>query len=81
MKFKTADQKMGNLAEVGERGWGEGWGWVEGGKGGAASPHLIASTSMALLGPVGCKCSQHSPTTRPSVERTAEKAYLLSDRV
>ena len=25
--------------------------------------------------------SQHSPTTRPSVERTAEKAFMLSDRV
>ena len=33
------------------------------------------------LGPLGFKCSQHSPTTRPSVERTAEKAFLLSDRV
>ena len=25
--------------------------------------------------------SQHSPTTRPSVERTAEEAFLLPDRV
>ena len=25
--------------------------------------------------------SQHGPTTRPSVERTAEKAFLLPDRV
>jgi len=33
------------------------------------------------LGPLGFKCSQHSPTTLPSVERTAEKAYSLSDRV
>ena len=33
------------------------------------------------LGSLGFKCSQHSPTTRPSVERTAEKAFLLSDRV
>ena len=31
------------------------------------------------LGPSGFKCSQHSPTTRPSVERTAERAYLPSD--
>ena len=32
------------------------------------------------LGPLGFKCSQHSPSTRPSVERTAEKAFLLLDR-
>jgi hypothetical protein len=35
----------------------------------------------APLGLLGFKCSQHSPTTRPPVERTAEKAFLLSDRV
>ena len=33
------------------------------------------------LGPLGFNFSQHMPTTRPSVERTAEKAFLLSDRV
>jgi hypothetical protein len=33
------------------------------------------------LGPLGFNFSQHMPTTRPSVERTAEKACLLSDRV
>ena len=33
------------------------------------------------VGSLGLKCSQHSQTTRPSVERTAEKAYWLSDRV
>ena len=31
--------------------------------------------------PLGFKCSQHGPTSRPSVERTADKAFLLSDRV
>jgi len=29
------------------------------------------------LGPLGFKCSQHSPTTRPSVERTAEKRKIF----
>jgi len=33
------------------------------------------------LGPLGFKLAQHSPTTRPFVERTAEKAFLLSDRI
>ena len=33
------------------------------------------------VGPLGFRCSQHSPTTRPSVERTADKAFFLSDRV
>ena len=33
------------------------------------------------LGPLGFNFSQHGPTTRPSVERTAEKAFLLPDRV
>jgi len=33
------------------------------------------------LGPLGLNFSQHSPTTRPSVEKTADKAFLLSDRV
>ena len=33
------------------------------------------------LGPLDYIFSQHSPTTRPSVERTAEKAFMLSDRV
>ena len=35
----------------------------------------------APLGPVGFEGAQHSPTTRPSVERTADKAFLLLDRV
>ena len=39
------------------------------------------STRDFPLGPLGFNFSQHSPTTRPSVERTAEKAFLLSDRV
>jgi len=30
-----------------------------------------------ILGPLGFNFSQHSSTTRPSVERTAEKAFLL----
>ena len=33
------------------------------------------------LGPFGFYLAQHSPTTRPSVERTTDKAFLLSDRV
>ena len=33
------------------------------------------------LGPLGFNFSQHGPTTRPSVERTAEKAFMLPDRV
>ena len=39
---------------------------------------------MALLGcfgPLGFNSAQNSPTTRPSVERTSEKAFMLSDRV
>ena len=37
--------------------------------------------SKCPLGPLGFNFSQHGPTTRPSVERTAEKAFMLSDRV
>jgi len=37
--------------------------------------------SFRFLGPLGLNFSQHGPTTRPSVERTAEKAFLLPDRV
>ena len=33
------------------------------------------------LGPLDVNFSQHGPTTRPSVERIAEKAILLPDRV
>ena len=33
------------------------------------------------LGPLGFNFSQHGPTTRPSVEKTAEKAFMLADRV
>ena len=33
------------------------------------------------LGPPDYDFSQHSPTTRPFAERTAGKAFLLSDRV
>jgi hypothetical protein len=33
------------------------------------------------LGPLGFNLAPHSPTTRPSVERTADKAFLLSERV
>ena len=36
---------------------------------------------VGWLGPLGFNFSQHGPTTRPSVERTAEKAFMLSDRV
>ena len=45
------------------------------------SVRVYLGTALGPLGPLGFKCSQHSPTTRPSVERTAEKAFLLSDRV
>jgi hypothetical protein len=37
--------------------------------------------SFGPLGPLGFNFFQHMPTTRPSVERTAEKAFLPSDRV
>ena len=40
------------------------------------SPALVDSDP---LGPLGF--SQHSPATRSSVERTADKVFLLSDRV
>ena len=33
------------------------------------------------LGPLDVNFSQHGPTTRPYVERTADTASLLSDRV
>ena len=33
------------------------------------------------VGPLGFNFSQHGPTTRPSVQRTEEKAFMLSDRV
>ena len=33
------------------------------------------------LGPLDYDFSQHSPTIRPSVKRTAGKVFLLSDRV
>ena len=36
---------------------------------------------LQALGPLGFNLAQHSPTTRPSVERTADEAFLLSDRV
>ena len=38
-------------------------------------------TTPAPLGPLGFNFSQHGPPTRPSVERTADKASSLSDRV
>ena len=38
-------------------------------------------TSGPPLGPLGFNFSQHGPTTRPSIYRTADKASLLSDRV
>ena len=36
---------------------------------------------LGMVGPLGFNFAQHGPTTRPSVERTAEKAFMLSDRV
>ena len=41
----------------------------------------VIPTVTGPLGPLGFKFAQHSSTTRPSVERTAEKAFLLPDRV
>ena len=39
-------------------------------------------SGLALpLGPLGFNVSQLGPTTRSSVERTAKKAFMLSDRV
>ena len=35
---------------------------------------------LGPLGPAGFDFSQHGPTTRPSVGRTADKAFSLSDR-
>ena len=32
-------------------------------------------------GPSGFNSSQHGPTTRPSVKRTADEASLLADRI
>ena len=48
-----------------------------------ATRHFPPAEAMlrVLLGPLGFNFAQHSPTTRPSVERTAEKAFLLPDRV
>ena len=37
-------------------------------------------SGVGPLGPLGFNFSQHGPTTRPSVEKTAEKAFMLSDR-
>ena len=42
---------------------------------------MARARALGPLGPLDFKCSQHSPTTRPSVESTAVKAFLLSDRV
>ena len=42
---------------------------------------LCLLTARSCLGPLGLNLAQHSPTTRPSVETTAEKAFMLSDRV
>ena len=43
--------------------------------------HTRADTQLEVLGPSGFSFSHHGPTTRPSVERTAEKEFMLSDRV
>ena len=42
---------------------------------------LLRAQRNTALGPLGSNLAQHSPTTRPSVENTANKACLLSDRV
>ena len=64
----------------------DGCGKREGGPGPAASDGVSSSqtrlpSSPCPLGPLGFNFSQHGPTTRPSVERTAAKAFLLPDRV
>ena len=41
----------------------------------------VFQRSPRPLGPLGFNFSQLGSTTRPSVERTAEKAFMLSDRV
>ena len=41
---------------------------------------LDEAARTRLSGLLGFKCPQHSSTTRPSVERTATKAFLLPDR-
>jgi len=49
----------------------------------AMPPHHLAGTGAPRSGPLGpldFNFAQHSPT-RPSVKRTAEKAFVLSDRV
>ena len=33
------------------------------------------------IGPLCFNFSQHGPTTRPSIDRTADKAFLRSDRI
>ena len=38
-------------------------------------------TRERIQGALGFNFFQHGPTTRPSVERTADKAFLLSDRI
>jgi len=46
--------------------------------------HVILPSSSCLpipSDPLGYNFSQHSPTTRPAVEKTAEKVFMLSDRV
>jgi len=43
--------------------------------------HISPPCTEYALGPSGYNFSQQSPTTRPSVERAADKAFLLSDRV
>ena len=40
-----------------------------------------SSLQGSPLGPLGHNFSQLSPTARPSVERTAAKVFMLSDRV
>ena len=40
-----------------------------------------AGGGRGFLGPLDFDFAQHSPTTRPLVKRTAEKAFMLSDRI
>ena len=48
---------------------------------GVLAVQLRRGLIMSRLGPLGFDSAQQSPTTRTSVERTAEKAFLLPGRV
>ena len=50
----------------------------------SCSPQSVAPSfefNASFLGPLGFNFARHGPTTRPSVERTAKNALMLSNRV